>query len=54
MTNQGVVKVVEEFIQKRFNSILEKNEIENYDKLPGLVEALKIIKEMSSNNIDHS
>ncbi|MCT8138340.1 hypothetical protein H1D32_11615 [Anaerobacillus sp. CMMVII] len=46
MTNQRVIEVVEEFIQKRFNKILENNEQENFDKLPGLVEALKIIKEM--------
>ncbi|WP_161568151.1 hypothetical protein [Anaerobacillus alkaliphilus] len=46
MTNQRAIKVVEEFIQKRFNKILENNETENFDKLPGLVEALKIIKEM--------
>lgn len=46
MKSQQSYEIVEEFIQKRFNNILEKNEIENFDKLPGLVEALKIIKEI--------
>lgn len=50
MTNQRTIKVVEEFIQRRFNKILENNEIENFDKLPGLVEALKIIKEIDIDN----
>lgn len=50
MTNQRTIKVVEEFIQRRFNKILENNEMENFDKLPGLVEALKIIKEIGVDN----
>lgn len=50
MTNQQAREVVEEFIQKRFNQILENNEMENFDKLPGLVEALKIIKEIQLDN----
>lgn len=50
MTDQRTLEIVEEFIQKRFNKILENNELENFDKLPGLVEALKMIKEINLEN----
>jgi hypothetical protein len=50
MTDQQTLTMVEEFIQKRFNKILENNELENFDKLPGLVEALKMIKEINLEN----
>lgn len=49
MINHQAIEVVEEFIQKRFNEILENSQKENFDKLPGLVEALKIIKEVNIN-----
>ncbi|WP_169819107.1 hypothetical protein [Anaerobacillus arseniciselenatis] len=48
MTNHASLEIVEEVIQRRFNEILEHNEKENFDKLPGLVESLKIIKEVNS------
>jgi hypothetical protein len=50
MTDPRTLEIVEEFIQKRFNKILENNELENFDKLPGLVEALKLIKEFNLEN----
>ncbi|WP_181833107.1 hypothetical protein [Bacillus taeanensis] len=33
----------EEIIQKRVNEILKNNDTINFEKLPGLIEALKII-----------
>ena len=50
MTNHVSLEIVEEIIQRRFNEILEHNEKENFDKLPGLIESLKIIKEINSIN----
>ncbi|WP_180994099.1 hypothetical protein [Bacillus sp. Marseille-P3661] len=40
-----LVKGVEKLLQDRINKILQNKEIENYDKLPGLVESLKLIKD---------
>jgi hypothetical protein len=47
MVCKRTIEEVEEILQKRINQILQNNEKENYDKLPGLVESLKLIKEHS-------
>ncbi|MCM3161509.1 MULTISPECIES: hypothetical protein [Bacillaceae] len=49
MDHRQTVELVEELLQSRINEILLKNEAEYFDKLPGLVEALKMIKERFSN-----
>lgn len=41
-----LIQKAEEVIQKRINEILSKNDQVNFDKLPGLIESLKIIKEL--------
>ncbi len=48
MIHQQTIELVEEFLQSRINEILLKSEAENFDKLPGLVESLKLIKEQFS------
>jgi hypothetical protein len=45
-SDQLELKKAEEVIQKRINEILSKNDNVNFDKLPGLIESLKIIKEL--------
>ena len=45
MGKQIAIEEISELLQKRINFILEQNEVENYDKLPGLVESLKLINE---------
>lgn len=49
MIHQQTIELVEELLQSRINEILLKNEAEYFDKLPGLVESLKLIKEQFSN-----
>lgn len=41
--DQFTIKEVEIRIQNRINDILKNNDQSNYEKLPGLIEALKII-----------
>lgn len=51
MIHQQTIELVEELLQSRINDILLKNEAEYFDKLPGLVESLKLIKERLSNKL---
>ncbi|MDQ0253535.1 hypothetical protein J2S74_000907 [Evansella vedderi] len=45
--SKKLLEEIEMLLQGRINQILQNNEIQNHDKLPGLVEALKLIKEKS-------
>lgn len=45
MIHQQTIELIEELLQSRINEILLNNEAEYFDKLPGLVESLKLIKE---------
>lgn len=48
MDHRQTIELVEEILQSRINQILLNNEAEYFDKLPGLVESLKLIKEQFS------
>jgi hypothetical protein len=45
-SDRFLLSKAEEVIQKRINEILSSNDQVNFDKLPGLIESLKIIKEL--------
>jgi hypothetical protein len=43
--SKQMLEEIEKLLQDRINQILLYNEVENHDKLPGLVESLKLIRE---------
>lgn len=49
MDHRQTIELVEEILQSRINEILLNNEAEYFDKLPGLVESLKLIREQFSH-----